>query len=145
VKWPEAGERNVTRSVGASVILVNGALAAYVGRGEKQIVTFLPDDEPSRSIVAREIARALASRVDEGTRRALLVTEVDGKPVARTPLAPFLAEAGFTPSAAGYQKRAPSPRDSGERVAEGRVRGGPSSAASRHLLPAKRGEGEDDA
>ena len=106
VKWPDAPERNLMRSVGASVILVNGALAAYVGRGEKQIVTFLPEDEPSRSMVARAIANALASRVDEGWRRALLLSEVDGKPVARSPLAPFLAEAGFTPSAVGYQKRA---------------------------------------
>ena len=109
VKWPEAPERNLTRSVGASVILVNGSLAAYVGRGEKQIVTFLPEEEPTRSIFGRVIANALASRVEEGTRRALLIGEVDGKPVARSPLAPFLAEAGFTPSAVGYQKRtAPS-------------------------------------
>ena len=106
VKWPEASERNLTRSVGAGVILVNGALAAYAGRGEKQIVTFLPEDEPARGTVAREIAKALASRVEDGTRRALLISEVDGKPVARSPLAPFLAEAGFTPSAVGYQKRA---------------------------------------
>ncbi|MGZ7080087.1 MAG: Lhr family helicase, partial [Thermoanaerobaculia bacterium] len=106
VKWPDAGGRSLTRSVGANVILVNGALAAYAGRGEKNIVTFLPEDEPSRSMTGREIAKALASRVDEGARRALLIAEVDGKPVARSPLAPFLVEAGFMPSAVGYQKRA---------------------------------------
>jgi len=105
VKWPEVPERSLTRSVGASVILVNGALAAYIGRGEKQILTFLPEEEPSRGMVGRAIAAALASRVDEGTRRALLISEVDGKPVARSPLAPFLVDAGFSPSAVGYQKR----------------------------------------
>ncbi|HEX9162831.1 MAG TPA: DEAD/DEAH box helicase, partial [Thermoanaerobaculia bacterium] len=103
VKWAREG---LTRSVGASVILVNGALAAYISRGEKQISVFLPDDEPARGIVAREIANALASTVTTGQRRALLVAEVNGEPVARTPVAPFLAEAGFVPTAMGYQLRA---------------------------------------
>jgi ATP-dependent Lhr-like helicase len=116
VKWPEANDRNLTRSVGASVILVNGALAAYHGRGEKQLVTFLPEEEPSRSMTAREVARALASRVEQGTRRALLISEIDGQPVARHALAPFLAEAGFTPSAVGYQKRGEWPSARGART-----------------------------
>ncbi|HEX7190702.1 MAG TPA: DEAD/DEAH box helicase, partial [Thermoanaerobaculia bacterium] len=105
VKWPES-RTALTRSVGASVILVNGALAAYVGRGEKQIATFLPEDEPSRSSAARAVANALASLVRNGARRALLITEVDEAPVAKSALAPMLAEAGFTPSALGYQLRA---------------------------------------
>ena len=41
--------RGPTRSVGATVILVNGALAAYLPRGDRQLVTFLPDAEPDRS------------------------------------------------------------------------------------------------
>ena len=104
VKWPESRSA-LTRSVGASVILVNGALAAYVGRGEKQITLFLPEDEPSRSTVARAVANALASLVHSGARRALLITEVDDAPVAKSPLAAMLAEAGFTPSSMGYQLR----------------------------------------
>ena len=102
LKWPATG---LMRVPGASVILVNGALACYIARGEKQLLTFLPDDEPSRSRVAKEIARTLASLVEDGTRRAMLITEVNDEPVARTPLAPFLAEAGFTPGSHGYQKR----------------------------------------
>ncbi|HEY2321528.1 MAG TPA: DEAD/DEAH box helicase [Thermoanaerobaculia bacterium] len=105
VKWPES-RGALTRSVGASVILVNGALAAYVGRGEKQITLFLPEDEPSRSAVARAVANALAALVHGGARRALLITEVDDAPVAKSALAPMLAEAGFTPSSMGYQLRA---------------------------------------
>jgi ATP-dependent Lhr-like helicase len=104
VKWPES-RGALTRSVGASVILVNGALAAYVGRGEKQIATFLPEDEPARSVAARAVANALASLVRNGVRRALLITDVDDAPVAKSALAPMLAEAGFTPSAMGYQMR----------------------------------------
>jgi ATP-dependent Lhr-like helicase len=103
VKWPAQG---LTRSVGASVIIVNGALACYVTRGEKELKVFLPEDEPSRSIVARQVARALASLVENGVRRALLITEVNDEPIARSAIAPFLAEAGFKPTSMGYQMRA---------------------------------------
>jgi ATP-dependent Lhr-like helicase len=103
VKWPREG---LMRVAGAGVILVNGTLAAYVSRGEKQIYTFIPDDEPSRTRVARAIANALAAPVAAGQRRALLVAEVNGEPVAKSALAPFLAEAGFVPTSMGYQRRA---------------------------------------
>jgi ATP-dependent Lhr-like helicase len=81
-------------------------LACYVSRGEKELKVFLPDDEPSRTIVARAIAESLAALVSGGSRRALLITEVNDEPVARTPIASFLAEAGFVPTAMGYQMRA---------------------------------------
>ena len=106
LKWPESAFA-LTRSVGASVILVDGKLAAYVGRGEKQITTFLPDEEPTRTHVAREIANALAALVLRGGRRALLISEVDAQPVAKSAIAPMLVEAGFTPGSMGYQLRAP--------------------------------------
>ena len=105
MKWSAAG---LTRSVGASVILVNGMLACYVARGDKELKVFLPEDEPSRSMVAKEIARALANVVMSGTRRALLITEVDDQPVAHSAIAPFLAEAGFVATSMGYQMRARS-------------------------------------
>src|SRR5439155_4199513 len=37
--------RGQTRSVGATVILVNGSLAAYLARGDRQLVTYRPDSE----------------------------------------------------------------------------------------------------
>src|SRR5213075_3274806 len=104
VKWPESPVA-LTRSVGASVVLVNGALAAYVGRGEKQIALFLPEDEPARSTFARAVAKALASLVQSGARRALLITEIDDAPVSKSALAPMLAEAGFAAGSMGYQMR----------------------------------------
>jgi ATP-dependent Lhr-like helicase len=97
------------RVAGASVILVNGALACYIGRGEKQLTVFLPEEEPSRGMVAKQTARALASIVESGGRRAMLIAEVNGEPVARSQIAPFLAEAGFTPTAMGYQMRGVRP------------------------------------
>jgi ATP-dependent Lhr-like helicase len=112
VKWPESSW-TLSRSVGAEVILVNGAMACYISRGEKQFYLFLPEDEPARSTTAREIARALASLVHERGRRALLIAEVNDEPVARSPLAPFLVEEGFVPTAMGYQMRAPRAGEKG--------------------------------
>jgi ATP-dependent Lhr-like helicase len=103
MKWPAPG---LMRVPGASVILVNGMLGAYVGRGEKQLSVFLPEDEPMRGTVAREIARVLASLVTNGVRRALLIGEINDAPASRSDLGPYLAEAGFMPSAMGYQMRA---------------------------------------
>jgi len=103
VKWPASGPM---RNVGSSVILVNGLLAAWIGRGEKQLMVYLPDDEPQRSMVAKEIARVLASLVGEGRRRAMLISQVNDEPAAKSPLAPFLAEAGFVATAMGFQIRA---------------------------------------
>jgi ATP-dependent Lhr-like helicase len=104
VKWPES-KFTMSRSVGAHVILVNGLMACYISRGEKQLLLFLPDDEPSRSNAAREIARQLASLVRDGTRRALLIAEIDDEPASRSPLAPFLVEQGFSTTGLGYQLR----------------------------------------
>ncbi len=97
LKWPAAG---LMRVGGASVVLVNGALAAYVSRGEKNLAVFLPEDEPSRGMVGREVAKALASLVTTGARRALLIKEVNDEAMGA-----FLAEAGFVKTAAGYQRR----------------------------------------
>ncbi|HEX8408819.1 MAG TPA: DEAD/DEAH box helicase [Thermoanaerobaculia bacterium] len=110
VKWPESdvgSTRTLSRSVGAEVILVNGLMACYVSRGEKSFYVFLPEDEPVRSMVGREIAKALASLVESGSRRALLISEVNEEQATKSPLAPFLAEKGFVATAMGMQLRAP--------------------------------------
>jgi ATP-dependent Lhr-like helicase len=78
--------------------MVNGALAAYISRGARQLTAFLPEDEPARSTTARALARTLA-------RFRLLVQEINGLPAAEHPLAPYLVEAGFNPSAMGFQIR----------------------------------------
>ncbi len=92
------------------MILVNGELAAYVGRADRQFLTFVPEDEPARSTFAREIARTLFRLATaEGDRGGMLVGEIDGIDVASHPLAPFLLEAGFVKRATGFQ--AAPPRD----------------------------------
>jgi ATP-dependent helicase Lhr and Lhr-like helicase len=99
----EAGGRAPTRTVGARVVLVNGALAAYLPRGGRQIVVYLPEDEPARSSIGRALARALAALARDEQRGGLLVSEVNGHDPARHPIAPYLVEAGFNPSAMGFQ------------------------------------------
>jgi ATP-dependent Lhr-like helicase len=96
--------RHPTRTVGALVVLVNGALAAFIPRGAREIVAYLPDDEPARSTRARALARALAALARDETR-GLFIAEINGRDPAAHPLAAFLAEAGFHPSPMGFQMR----------------------------------------
>ena len=109
--WPAGktgegdGGRAPTRTVGALVVLVNGWLAAYVPRGGRQVTVNLPEDEPSRSIVARALAQALGRLARDEHRGGLLLGEINGQPPAHHPLAPYLIEAGFNPSAMGFQMR----------------------------------------
>jgi ATP-dependent Lhr-like helicase len=107
--WPERDPgRRPSRSAGAFVILVDGALAAWMGPGERQVLTAAAGlDGRSPADVARAVARALA-REPGGTGRPMVVEEVDGRPVAEAPLGPALLEAGFTATPSGYIRRAAS-------------------------------------
>jgi ATP-dependent Lhr-like helicase len=97
--------RSPTRSVGATAILVNGALAAYLLRGDRQLLVFLPDAEPDRSRTGRAVARVLIDRARTGgdSPRGMLIEEIDGAPPGRHPMAPLLEEAGFIAGAMGLQ------------------------------------------
>jgi len=97
--------RGPMRAVGATVILVNGALAAYLARGDRQLLTYLPETEPDRSKVARAVARVLIARARTGgeTPRGMLIEEIDGNAPSAHLLAPFLTDAGFITGAMGMQ------------------------------------------
>ncbi len=100
--------RGPTRSVGAGVIIVNGMLAAYVGRADRQFLTFLPEDEPARSVTGREVAQTLYRLATGGSDRdGMLVAEIDGRSAADHPMAPFLLEAGFLRRPGGFQAAPP--------------------------------------
>ena len=87
------------------MILVNGALAAICARGDRQLITFLPEAEPDRSKTGRAVARVLIDRARTGgdSPRGMLIEEIDGMPPSQHPMAPFLAEAGFVAGAMGFQ------------------------------------------
>ena len=118
LRWPapRGGELRPGRAAGAHVVLVDGALAAWMGRGGRQLLTWLPEDEPERGKVAKAVASRLAA-LAERRRAGLLVAELDGGDPTAHPLARHLADAGFLPSAHGYYlRRAPaaaSPEDDG--------------------------------
>jgi ATP-dependent Lhr-like helicase len=99
--------RTPSRMVGARVVIVDGRLAAWVSRGGRQILTWLPEVEPDRSRIGQAVAQALAgfAREGEGREGGLLVGEVDGVAATDHPIAPFLENAGFVRSALGYQVR----------------------------------------
>ena len=107
IPWPDAVEgRRPMRQAGAYVFLVDGALAAWMPKSERQLVTFLDNvAEREPSDVAYEIAKTLADLVTSLRRRAVLIEEVNGKPPRETVMGAALLEAGFQPSSLGFQKR----------------------------------------
>jgi ATP-dependent Lhr-like helicase len=105
--WPARnGDSRAQRAAGAQVVLHQGDLIAWLGRGEHDLHTFLPAEEPARTRAARALAQALAGLVDSGQRRALLIERVDGEDVASSPMSAHFKSAGFTAGARGYLKRA---------------------------------------
>ena len=113
LRWPAAPEEgsSLTRSVGARVVLVDGALTAYLRRGNPNVQVLLPEEEPQRSQTARALAEFLvAQRAARRSRRArgrggMLITPVNGVAVAEHPLARFLLDAGFQAAPLGFNVR----------------------------------------
>jgi ATP-dependent Lhr-like helicase len=112
--WPGlAHGRKPMRSAGALVILVDGALAAWLGPGERHLVTFLETGgDRGEAEVAGAVAQLLAREADE-TGRPLVIEEVDGRPVADTPMAGPLVDAGFLATPSGYIRRPSQPVSDG--------------------------------
>jgi len=117
VKWPEptrnpestetsASGRGPTRTAGALVVLVDGRAAAYLRRGERELLLFLPEAEPLRSRVGREVARMLLhlAATREG-RRGMLVADINGLPATAHPAVRLFVEEGFAATAMGIQAR----------------------------------------
>jgi ATP-dependent Lhr-like helicase len=108
LEWPAARPdvaRRPARAVGAEVVLVDGACGAWVARGGRQILAWLPEEEPDRSRVGEAVARAVAdlARAAQVRQDGALVEEIDGAPPENHPLAPYLEAAGFQPGAQGFQ------------------------------------------
>ena len=110
LRWPEEGSA-LTRSVGARVLLVNGALTAYLRRGNPNIQVMLPEEEPARSQVARALAEFLVRHVQreenpEGRgRTSMLIATVNGVKVNEHPMAKYLLDAGFQAAPMGFNVR----------------------------------------
>jgi len=111
LRWPAAPDAgsSLTRSVGARVIVCDGALVAYLRRGNPNLQAFLPEEEPQRSQVMRNLAEFLVARVrdqeDPSGRSGMLISSVNGVAVAESPMARFLLDAGFAAGAMGFNVR----------------------------------------
>jgi ATP-dependent Lhr-like helicase len=121
LRWPpltldeeraDSTPRTLTRTVGASVILRNGELIAYLRRNNPNLQILLPAEEPDRAHAARDLAEFLAAQVqkqlhEEEARRhgGLLISSINGVPVQQHPFARYLADAGFSPAPLGFHMR----------------------------------------
>jgi ATP-dependent Lhr-like helicase len=117
LRWPElpAGDedsetatRLLTRAAYAEVILRNGQLVAWLRRGNPNLLVFLPAEEPERSQAAAGLAHFLCSRGQErlrGSHQGVLITTINGQPVAAHSMARFLMDAGFHPGPLGMHLR----------------------------------------
>jgi len=112
--WPRLPEENdsaasphgMSRTSGATVLLVAGELVAYLRRGNPALKLWLPDG-PDREEAARAAARALArlALLRQSARSGLLISEINGEPAHEHLFGQFLTEAGFVLTAQGYQMR----------------------------------------
>jgi ATP-dependent Lhr-like helicase len=118
LRWPdlpvaaddaESAPRVLTRAAYAEVILRNGELIAWLRRGNPNLLVFLPTEEPERSQTASGLAHFLCSRGQERLRgshqQGVLITTINGQPVAAHPMGRFLMDAGFHPGPLGMHLR----------------------------------------
>jgi len=118
LRWPdlpvmdedsESAPRILTRAVYAEVILRNGQLVAWLKRGNPNLLVFLPADEPERSQAAAGLAHFLCTlgqqRMRTSNHEGVLITTINGQPVAAHSMARFLMDAGFHPGPLGMHLR----------------------------------------
>jgi ATP-dependent Lhr-like helicase len=104
--WPERETgRKTARVAGALVILVDGALAAYVARDEHSVLTFIDGEDQDVQRMRTAVARALAAEAVPERRDPLFVEEIDGAPVDESAMAEPLRRAGFVRTPRGYLLR----------------------------------------
>ncbi|MGA2339731.1 MAG: DEAD/DEAH box helicase, partial [Terracidiphilus sp.] len=105
----ESAPRILTRAVYAEVILRNGQLVAWLRRGNPNLLVFLPAEEPERSQAAAGLAHFLCTlgqqRMRASSHEGVLITTINGQPVAAHSMARFLMDAGFHPGPLGMHLR----------------------------------------
>jgi ATP-dependent Lhr-like helicase len=94
--WPE-GPGRPARQAGAFVVLVDGALATFLERGARSLLTFGVDTP--------DWIDALASLPKDGRLRKIELTRIDGGPANGSPIADRLRSAGFTDGYRGLTLR----------------------------------------
>ncbi|MCU1472210.1 MAG: putative ATP-dependent helicase, partial [Amnibacterium sp.] len=101
--WPAGvadGGHRPGRKAGALVVLVDGALVAYLERGGRTVLLFTDDEG-----VLQQAAAALASTVRGRGVAGLTVEKIDGAFALGTPFGAALERAGFAPNPKGMRLR----------------------------------------
>jgi ATP-dependent Lhr-like helicase len=109
--WPRRGDadrRPFQRAAGAYVALVEGAAVLYLDRGGTSIQALPAADDPAALAAA---LRSLSDLVADGRVRELVISRVDGEPVAGSPFREALLAAGFVPGYRGVALRAGHPAE----------------------------------
>jgi ATP-dependent Lhr-like helicase len=100
--WPRRGDddrRPLPRAAGAQVVLVDGVAALYLDRGGRSLQALPAFDDPAvagAAIGALRASLGAAREGRDGRDRELVITRVDGEPVADSARRATLLEAGFT-------------------------------------------------
>lgn len=118
LRWPQSSDdnepspRSLTRSVGAYVVLRNGALIAYFRRANPALQIFLPQEEPDRTNAAHDLAHFLVQvgqeqmRQNQADRRqGFFLSTINGQEIHQHWLAKHLLEAGFQAAPMGFNLR----------------------------------------
>jgi ATP-dependent Lhr-like helicase len=95
--WPDGAGRP-SRSAGALTLLVDGALAAFLERGARRLLTF--------GVPPEAWADALVALVKDGRLRRIELTAIDGGPAAEAAVAGALRSTGFADGYRGLTVRA---------------------------------------
>ncbi len=107
VPWPATSSgRRVSRTVGATVGLVDGYALFWLNADGSQLYTFVPvDAQRDISKQLRAAVHALALEVETGRRKAIHITSVDGTSPAPPLWHDALLAEGFRQYESGYQRR----------------------------------------
>ncbi len=117
LKWPAPADGNssLTRTVGSRVVMADGALVAYLRRGNPNVQVFLPEEEPMRGQVMRSLARYFVvmaqttGRINEQAEHTggigMFLQTINGIAVAEHPMARALLDAGFQAAPMGFNLR----------------------------------------
>ena len=99
---PDGDKRPPSRTAGAYVAIVGGEAVLYVERGGTACQALPAAGDPS---VAALAVRSLAELAADGRVREVVVTRVDGRPVADSPMREAFVAVGFTPGYRGLTLR----------------------------------------
>jgi ATP-dependent Lhr-like helicase len=116
--WPrdendqqDSTHHGMSRTSGAGVILINGALAAFLRRRNPALRIFLPENEPERTQFATALGKKLSELAIrwQGRRSGLMIGEINDAPAREHFVSAFLMEFGFIHTALGFQMRRITP------------------------------------